>query len=708
MKAVKYLLYFVSGLAGLAVLALIAAVLIVDGGFVKSRLEKMMKDKNRTLVIEGTPSVRLFPVAGISLGKTTLSESGGAGQFVAVEKLEAGVRVMPLLSGEIAVESLKVSGLSLNVLRDKGGRMNFADLAEGGKQDDAKPDHGTARGEAPRVKIAELAIEGARIHYADAASGQDIAISDLTLKSARLDGDTPGPVSFSVRVAGRKPDLDIKAEAGGGLRFNLARQEYAIDGFSFKANGRIERDTLAAEFSAPKLEITPARAGGSTIEGRVQLRGPARNANLQLRIAALEGSASALSMPSLALEFDAAAEGRSVKGKLTTSLKADLAKRIYELPKLVASLTLASPEIPQKSVTLPIEATLKADGGRQSASGTFSTRFDESNIQAKFSANRFVPLDANFDVVIDRLNLDRYLPAGGSGSSGAADPKVDLSALKGRTVSGKLAIGSLTVKRVKLEALKVEMKLAGGKLEVAPHTANLYGGTVAGQLSADANGNRVAVKETLQNVALGALLRDAVQKDIVDGKANLTLDVQTAGGTVSALKMALAGSLKLEMKDGAIKGVNLADSVRNARAALGSKQAKADPNQKTDFSDLSASFKIDKGVARNDDLKAASPFVRLAGAGSIDIGGNTLDYLAKASLVATSKGQGGREAKDVAGITIPVQLSGPLDSPNWKIDYSALLGSAAGSLGELGKQGAGGVKDAAGGVKDAVRGLFRR
>ena len=79
------------------------------------------------------------------------------------------------------------------------------------------------------------------------------------------------------------------------------------------------------------------------------------------------------------------------------------------------------------------------------------------------------------------------------------------------------------------------------------------------------------------------------------------------------------------MKDGAIKGVNLADSARNIKGALGGKSAKPDPTQKTDFSELSASFKIAAGVAHNDDLKAASPFLRLGGAGNIDIGGNALD-----------------------------------------------------------------------------------
>ena len=116
---------------------------------------------------------------------------------------------------------------------------------------------------------------------------------------------------------------------------------------------------------------------------------------------------------------------------------------------------------------------------------------------------------------------------------------------------------------------------------------------------------------------------------------------------------------------------------------------------------MSASFKIANGVAHNDDLKAASPFLRLGGAGNLDIGNNTIDYLAKATLAATSKGQGGRDVANVAGVTIPVKLSGALDNPQWHVDYSALLGGAAGGVTET-------VKKGASGVKDAVRGLFKR
>lgn len=659
MKALKYLLYAVIAMVALAAIALGAAVTIVDGAFVKARLERAMKDKNRTLKIEGEPKLKLFPVAGIALGATSLSEPGSDKSFVTLDAAEIAVRVAPLLSGEVALEKLNVAGLKANVVRGKDGRMNFADLGgDGGRQESRE------RSEPPRLRVAEMNIERAQLTYRDLASGQELTIGELNAKTGRLDGDVAGPVSFSAHISGRRPDLDLRAQAGGALRFNLGRQEIGLDGFTAQLKGQLDRDTLSAELSAPKVEITPARASGSAVTASVKLAGPQRSVDARLRIAAVEGSATALAIPSLALELAAGLSGKQVKAQAQGSINANLQKR-----------------------------TLDAD---------LTAKLDESAIRAKLGVTDTDPLKAAFDVSVDRIDLDRYLPAR-EGSS-KADEAIDLSALKGKTVTGKLQIGALTVKRVKLENIKAEMKLAGGKLEVAPHSASLYGGTLAGALSADANGNRIQIKETGQNVALGSLLRDAAQKDVLEGRGNLSLDVQTAGVTVPALKKTLSGSARVELKDGAVKGVNLADSARNVKAALGAKQAKPDPAQKTDFSEMSASFNIKNGVARNDDLKAASPFLRLGGAGSLDIGANAIDYLAKATLVATTKGQGGRAAGDVAGVTIPIKLSGALDNPAWNIDYSGLLGGvAAGATGVAET-----IKKGAGGVGDAVRGLFKR
>jgi len=700
MKAFKFLFYGLAGLVILALLGLGAAVMIVDGQFVKTRLERAMKEKNRTLRIEGTPQLKLFPVAGIALGKTTLSEPGSEKAFVSLDSADVAIVVMPLLSGEVAVEKLNVAGLMVNVVKGKNGKMNFADLLG-----PDNPEQATHR-DPPKVRIAEINVERTQLSYRDDATGQEASIADLTLKTGRLDGATPGPVTLSAHVTGRKPALDIRAQASGALRFNLAKQEIAFDGFSAGAKGRLDQDSLSAEFSAPKLDITPAKASGSEVKGTVQVKGPQRNVNLVFRIDGIQGSADALSLAAVALDIDATASGNSVKGKVSTPVKGNLKARSWELPKISANLTIAGPAIPQKTVTLPIQASARADLAKQTAALDLTTKFDESSIQAKLGASRFRPLAATFDVVIDRLNLDRYLPADSKESKG--DEKVDLSSLKGKTVSGKVAIGAFTVKRVKMEKVMAEVKLADGKLDVAPHSLNLYGGSLNGSISADANGNRIAVKETAQNVAMGPLLRDAAQKDVLEGRGNLSLDVQTAGGTVTALKKALAGNARVEIKDGSVKGVNLADSARNVKSMVGMKQQKADATQKTDFSEMSASFKIANGVARNDDLKAASPFVRLGGAGNLDIGNNLIDYLAKATLAATAKGQGGRDASQVAGVTIPIKLSGALDNPTWNVDYSALLGNVAGGAGGALGGVAESVSKGASSVGNAVRGLFKR
>jgi AsmA protein len=202
------------------------------------------------------------------------------------------------------------------------------------------------------------------------------------------------------------------------------------------------------------------------------------------------------------------------------------------------------------------------------------------------------------------------------------------------------------------------------------------------------------VKENIQNVAVGPLLRDYARKDLLEGRGNITFDVHTAGASTLTLKRGLAGSARLLVKDGAIKGVDLNNPTRNVTSALAVKTTQHDPSKKTDFSELTATFTIKNGVARNDDLKMQAPALRVGGAGNLDIGNNGIDYLAKATLTG--------------GLTIPVKLSGALDNPSWKVDYTALAGGAGGAIGKA----AGGLTDTAkkgaSGVGDAVRGLFKR
>jgi AsmA protein len=319
-----------------------------------------------------------------------------------------------------------------------------------------------------------------------------------------------------------------------------------------------------------------------------------------------------------------------------------------------------------------------------------------------------------FELAIDEIDIDKYLPpakagtAAGKGSpargkrAGDAEEPVDLSGLKGLNLKGSLKIDKLTASNLKAQKVSLGLQAAGGKLDVDPLAANLYEGALAGNANVNANTNRIALKTRLDGVAIGPLLHDALDNDLLEGRGNVVLDVQAGGATVGAMKRSLSGSASLALKDGALKGVNLGELIRKAKALAGSKSAAEQPanqSDRTDFTELGASFVIRNGVAHNEDLSGKSPLLRLGGSGDVDIGANTVDYTAKVSVVGTASGQGGRELADLRGVTVPVKITGPLDAPRYRVDLGATVEQAARQKAEekLKEQ-----------LQDRLKGLLRR
>ena len=104
------------------------------------------------------------------------------------------------------------------------------------------------------------------------------------------------------------------------------------------------------------------------------------------------------------------------------------------------------------------------------------------------------------------------------------------------------------------------------------------------------------------------------------------------------MKRALGGTAKVDLRDGADQGrqprrdhpQGAQHARRRSQPPRGGRSA-GDKTQKTDFSELTASFTIKNGVAHNEDLEVKAPLFRLGGAGDINIATSSLDYVAKAS-----------------------------------------------------------------------------
>jgi AsmA protein len=673
-----------------AVLALVLVLLaagigtlyaLFDGEKIKGELTRVvLEQKQRKLDIAGKLELSVWPNVGIKVGRLTLSEAGSKEEFLALDSARVAVAVMPLLTKQVQVQRIEVNGLKATLVKRKDGTLNIADLLGTDTRPATEVGAGGTASTPLQIDIAGIKVANAQLTWRDEKSGSTTELSNLDLATGRVQADS-------------------------------GKQTLAVDALSLAARGKSGTDAFELKIDAPKLAVSPEKAGGESLNLAATLTGSGRTVAARLALSGVEGNAQALKIGKLAFDLDARAGETAVKAHLDSPVAANLVAQTVALEKFVGSMDIANPQMPMKQLKLPLSGTLRADLAKQAVALELATQFDESKIATRLNVAKFAPLALGFDLDIDQLNLDKYLPPKGKEEKAAKEAPLDFSALTGLDVTGAIRIGSLQVSKLKLARLNAKITLAGGRLDVAPLSVNLYEGAASGSLSLNAAGNHVVMKQALSGVSINPLMRDLADKDLVEGRGNVTVDITSHGDNVTAMKKALGGTASLSLKDGAIKGINLAQSLRDLKAKLGAASAKredetqqAKAGDKTDFSELTASFKIAGGVARNDDLAMKSPFLRLSGAGDIDIGGGQMNYVAKASVVGTSAGQGGKEVDQLKGVTVPVRITGPFDNLAYKIEFGSLVSDVAkAKIEEKKEEVKAKLEDKA---RDKLRGLF--
>ncbi|MEE8246986.1 MAG: AsmA family protein, partial [Alphaproteobacteria bacterium] len=124
----KKILYSVAALALLLVAAAVVAPIAVDEEQIKARIgAEVAAATGRELVIDGHLDLALLPRPRISLGGLRLAnlEGASARHMVSLKGLEASVALVPLLTGEIEVTSLRLIEPVIELERLADGRANW-------------------------------------------------------------------------------------------------------------------------------------------------------------------------------------------------------------------------------------------------------------------------------------------------------------------------------------------------------------------------------------------------------------------------------------------------------------------------------------------------------------------------------------------------------------------------------------------------------
>jgi AsmA protein len=304
------------------------------------------------------------------------------------------------------------------------------------------------------------------------------------------------------------------------------------------------------------------------------------------------------------------------------------------------------------------------------------------------------------DLDFQRLDLVTSNAPASSPSDAWSDAPIDLNGLNYVDAQVKISASQVNVGTSQFAPVAIDTALAGGVLKVALSNVGAYGGTFSGELIIDASSANpiYAVHCDVSNVRALPLFTSLGNFDKIDGLMQLKLAARSAGASQHAIMSNASGTLFAAFQNGEIRGVNIAQMMRDLTSSTlkgwqdqksqgqGQGQSQGQGNG-TDLTQLSASFKIDRGQAQTTDLNLVGPMVRVTGAGTIDLGTRMIGFRVDPKLVMTTEGQG--RTSDPVGFGIPIMISGPWASPKIYPEMQGILDNPDGAYAKLKQMGQG-------------------
>ncbi|SFK32139.1 AsmA family protein [Methylophaga sulfidovorans] len=587
------------------------------------------------------------------------------------------------------------------------------------------------------ITVAGVKLSNANILWSDASKGESYQLRNLNLTTDPLEPGVPTAVDMDFDVISTKPEAKAHVTLKTNASVDMEKQQYALEDLSFSAiaegkelafnqadlslKGDIKADMAKQWLEVSDLALTAKASNNQqTIDAKLTGQLTSNLASQQSNIDNLDLTAT-IEDPSL--------PDKKAELHLTSGIKADLkqqtltvsalmlklqdlllegdiqAKDIlkekpsfagsihvqpFSLRKLASDMKIELPEMSDESTLEKVELRTELSGSTNQVNlKQLALTLDQSNLTGQFAVSNFSKPAFNFNLKLDQIDADRYMPPAKENKETTEAPvatekdnkakpeeALPLDALRQINAKGTIDIGKMKATGLNSENIHITIDAADGLVKLTPMSANLYKGQYNGNVILDARQDalKLSLNEQIKNVQAGPLLKDMTGDAKISGTANANAKLTGNGATVSQIKQTLTGNGGFAFTDGALQGINIAEIIRKAKAALkGEKLPQSDAPVQTDFSSLSGTFTATNGVINNQDLEVKSPLLRINGAGQASLPKEKIDYGLKVAIVGTSKGQGGKELDDLKGVTIPIKITGTFSEPKPTVDLANLV-----------------------------------
>jgi AsmA protein len=660
MRALKWIGIGIGSLLVLLIVGLLLAAMFIDPNAFRVRLQALVHERTgRELQLQGDLKVSVFPWLAVEFGPATLGNAAGFGRepLLAIRHARLGLKFWPLLHGQFEIGSVRLEGPAVRLEVDAHGKDNWSDLLTGKKAPEPAAAPTRLRG-----SVASLAVSDGSLVYIDHRAGTTRKLSGLQLRTGRIE-------------AGEPFRLDVQATAEPDAQSRIELQ--------FGAEARLHPEAQRYEFAAPTLALR--LHGASWPKDGLPV-------NVQFKRLAADLGAQTLDAPGLQLE----AAGARISGDLA-------GEHILDAPRMSGPVRLADVAPRTLLGQLGIEAPATRDpkvlqhlslAGRLTASADavvlegLQGKLDDTTLAGRLAADPGSGA-LRFALQLDRIDADRYLapaaPAAGSGAAAAAPAGgqaaapigIPVALLRALELQGDLKAGSARFAGIEYSGLHFGLNAHAGRVRIHPSEARMYGGTYQGDITLDASGAvpRASFDEHVSGIDFAPLFKDLFDSRRLAGRGNASARLNASGRDTAAMLRTLAGDIVFDVKDGAVEGLDLWYEIRRARALLKRQgiPERSGP-ERTPFTTLRATGKVSQGVLANDDLTATTAYLKVRGRGTIDLAAATLDYRLEAEVprAINALDREAGDAADLAGLVIPVRVSGALADPKVRPDLEGL------------------------------------
>ena len=613
----KKLLVLLVLLAVIAVCAVFALPMLVSPERIKQELITRVQDATgRTLKIDGTLDYTLWPSVGVVAEKVSLSNPEGFGDdkaFVALEKMQVSVALMPLLSKDIQITQFILTEPVIVLRKNKSGAANW----EFAPKKDAAEAAATAVGGEKKAAGSNLPA--------------NLKLSDIEVKN--------GALSFVDETTGAKHALE-KVNAKLNVSSLTSPLDFSGDAVwqGKQVNTKLRVSSVQALLEQAKTDFDVAVDSELlNVSCKGALAGEALNAKLNMKSSSLR---------QLMVWVNPGSKPMDVQTALSFELGGDASckGKVCDIANLAVALD---------AIKGTGNAKVNLAGAKPAVELALTT--NELNFTPYMGGNKAASLGS-------WLVSDAWAQTGPWSTA-----PLDLSGLKAADVSASINTPGIVAGNIKIGQTPLKAVLKNGQLDANVTDAKLYDGAGSLTVNADAGG-AVGLKGNLQGVQLEPLLRDVMQMDRLAGRATLQFDVAGRGRTQAEIVNSLGGTGKMQVRDGQFKRVNLMQMIQNVNAAFGASNT---TQESTAFSQMDGSFTMNGGVLNNPDLTLVMPGMRVGGQGNIDLGVYTINYRLSPQTYSEREVDGKTVSRQ--GVNVPVLITGSLDNPRFAPDLQAVV-----------------------------------